>query len=186
MSMQRSGGDDGEFLEVQLDDGIGEHLRVLAGVPLRYVDDVRLQNHRVDVPFAADELVDRRHGPVVVEPVLAADDSEAENVPLVVQNLQPLHARRRRQPRHDSHLPHAPHPDGGAAAVIIAPHVAALYEVLVLLWAVEAADQGPHRLGRGLDPLGYQGRASVGRIRRRIEVVVRRNHGFQLGVFLRS
>ena len=79
------GGYGGELLEVELDDGVGEHARVLLRVPLGHVDDVGLDD---DAVGARVELGDGGDGAVVAEAVVAADDAEAEDVAVVVQHLE--------------------------------------------------------------------------------------------------
>lgn len=94
-------------------------------------------------------------GAVVREAVLAADDAYAEDVPLLVQDLQPLGAALRRQSGDDPNLPEGPH------VAVSDDDVAALHEVLVNLRLVEAADHRPDGRDWGDHLLHHGGAALV-------------------------
>lgn len=120
---------------------------------MRHVDNVRLHHHRAS---SARRRVQRRHGSVVRKAVVPAHDAEADDVALVVQDLQPLGAADRGQPGYDADLPEGPD------VAVSDDHVAALDEVLVRLRVVEAADDGPHGGDGGEDVLAHGGAALVG------------------------
>lgn len=96
--------DGGELLEVKLHEGVGEEPGVLLRVALGHVHHVRLENDGPDLPVSPD-LMERCHRPVVPQPVLAPDDAEPRDVPLLVQQVKPLRRGRRRQPRYHVHIP---------------------------------------------------------------------------------
>jgi hypothetical protein len=164
------GGDGGELLEVELDDGVGEHARVLLRVPLGDVDDVGLDDDAVGPRL---ELGDGGDGAVVAEAVVAADDAEAQDVAVVVEDLEALGAGGGREARDDGDLADAA--DGGAVAGL---QVAGLDEVLVALRAGEAPHDGPHSGERRVHALRHQRRARPWRPPR--ERVVRAHHALQL------
>lgn len=147
MSMQRSHGDDGELLKVQLHHSVHKHLRILTGITVRYINNVGLQDNGVNLPFLV-KLIYRRNRPVVIEPVLAPDNPKAQYMLLVIQNLQPLGARRRREPRNDGDFSYASNP-------AVAFHIASFDEMLVFLWVFEASDERPYGMSRSVDPLRY-------------------------------
>lgn len=161
----RGRGDGGELLEVELDDDVGEHLGVLLAVAVGDVDDVGLEDDGVGlgVPGIGEELGDGGDGAVVLESVLAASDAEAEDVVVVVEDLEALDAGGGGEAGDNSDLTDAP--DGVAVA---GDEAAALHEVLVTLRAGEAADHRPHRAQRSLDTLRDQGRARARRARERM------------------
>ncbi|CAL9038433.1 unnamed protein product [Musa banksii] len=149
----------GELLEVEADDGVGEQLCVVHGVPLRHVHHVRLENHRPGLPaLPRGELVDGGNGPVVPEAVLSADDGEAEHTPAVVDEVEALGAGARREAGYDADLAEAPRSEL-ATAVTPVLEGAAPDEVLVDLGTVEPPDHRPDGGGRGPDPLGEDGGA---------------------------
>ncbi|KAG6391205.1 hypothetical protein SASPL_148958 [Salvia splendens] len=164
-----------ELLEIESHDGISEHLRVLAGIPLRNVDDVRFDDDRVGFA-AAGEFVDGGDGSVVVEAVLAADDAEADDVAAVVEDLEALGGGGGGEAGDDGDL-------ADAADAAVAGEAAALDEVLVALGIVESAHQRPHHLRRSVDPLRDQRGACVGQC---VERVVGADHVLQLREFLRG
>lgn len=75
----------GQRLQVALDDGVDEDTGVLRRVPLRHVNHVRL--HDQGRPAVLRRGVESRHRLVVGQTVVAADDPEAQNVLLFVQDL---------------------------------------------------------------------------------------------------
>jgi len=163
-----------EFLKVKLHHSVHKHLRIHSSVPFGNVHDVGFQHNGVNLTVPV-ELVHGRHGAVVMEPVLAADHAEAEQVVVVVENLEALGAGGRREARNDGDLPDA------ADAAVAWAHVAALDEVLVLLRIIEASNQGPHRVRRSLDTLRYDRGADFGGWR---ELVVRVDGCLQFREFL--
>lgn len=165
-----------EFLKVKLNDSVNKHLSINTGVSFGYVDDVRLQHNGVNLTVVGSlELVDGGDGAIVVEAVLAADDAEAEEVVVVVEDLEALGAGGGGEARHDGDLADA------ADAAVAGAHVAALDEVLVLLRVLEAPDEGPHRVCRRVDALRYDGAADF---RGRFELVVRVDDAFEFREFL--
>ena len=117
------------------------------------------------------ELGDGGDGAVVAEAVIPADDAEAEDVAVVVEDLEALGAGGGREARHDGDLADAAH--GGAVA---GPEVARLDEVLVPLRRGEPAHDGPHGGQRRVHALRHQRRARRPRRSPR-ERVVRPHHG---------
>lgn len=101
---------------------------------------------------------------VIVEPMVPADDAEADDVSLVVEDLEALGAG----PRGEA----GDHVDlSESADVAVSDYdLAALEEVLVGLGVVEAADDGPDGGDGGGDGLGHRGAALVGA--HRVGVVV--------------
>jgi len=152
-------GDGGELLEVEPDNGVGEHAGVLRGVALGHVDGVGLDD---DAVWAGLELGDGGDGAVVAEAVVAADDAEAEDVAVVVQHLEALRTAGRREARHHGDLAHAA--DAGA---VTGGQRAGAHEVLVPLRVAEAAHDGPHRAHGRRHALRHQRRARRRRRRRR-------------------
>ena len=165
-----------EFLKVKFDDSVNKHLSIDTGVSFGYVDDVRFQNNGVNLTVVGVlELVDGGDGAVVVEAVFAADDAEAEEVLVVVEDLEALGAGGGGEARDDGDFTDA------ADAAVAGAHVAALDEVLVLLRVLEAPDEGPHRVCRRVDALRYDGAADF---RGRFELVVRVDDAFEFREFL--
>lgn len=89
--------------------------------------------------------------------MFAADDSEANNMPLIVKNLEPLRAVNGGDTGDQTDL--TERSDGVRVSV---DDVAGLDEVLVGLWVVEAADHGPDGGDGGADVLDHGGAALVG------------------------
>lgn len=144
-------GDVSERLQVAPDDRVHEQPGLLLGVPGRHVDHVGLHNHGAS-PVGG--LVEGCHGPVVGEPVVAAHDAEADDVPFVVKDLEPLPAHSGGKARDHVDLPHSPDP------AVPVDDLAALDEVLVGLRAVEAAHHRPDDRHWGRDGPGC-GRAAL-------------------------
>jgi hypothetical protein len=166
-------GGGGQRLEVAPDDGVHEHAGVLGGVARRHVHHVGLHDDGGGVGRGGGR-VDGGHREVVLEPVLAAHDAEAEDVALVVQDLEALAAGRRGEARHDAHLAERAH------AAVARQQRATPHEPLVRLRLVEPPHHGPHRRGRRRHVLDHRGAAPPGP-RRRVLVVARRLRG-QLAV----
>ena len=95
-----------EFLQIEFNDSISKHTRVVFRVPFRHIHNVRLKNHRPD-PSLPLEPVHRRHRLVILQPVLASDDAEPRHPPLVVEHVEPLRRRVRRQPADHDHVARA-------------------------------------------------------------------------------
>ncbi|KAI4343025.1 hypothetical protein MLD38_027575 [Melastoma candidum] len=74
---------------------------------------------------------------------------------VLVELLQPLTALLGGKPRHDGHVPDAPDTPGARH------HDAALYEQLVRLGVIEAADEGPDKGEGGVDGAGDEGATLV-------------------------
>ena len=149
-------GDGGEHLEVELDDGVGEHPGVLRRVPVGDVDDVGLDDDAVRRGGAGAgggrlELGDGGDGAVVAEAVLAADDAEADDVAVVVEHLEALGAGGSREAGHDGDLA-----DAADAGAVAGGEGAGADEVLVPLRVAEAAHDGPHRAHRRRHALRHQ------------------------------
>ncbi|KAA8517726.1 hypothetical protein F0562_015215 [Nyssa sinensis] len=100
--------------------------------------------------------MERRDGSVIREPVFPSDDTEADDVVLVVEDLEALGAVFCREAGNDVNLAES------ADVAVPDDDVAALDEVLVGLWIVEAADDGPHCSDRGGDLLDGGCAALVG------------------------
>ncbi|CAH9126609.1 unnamed protein product, partial [Cuscuta epithymum] len=165
-----------QLLEIELDDGVGEHPGIFSGVAFRNVDDVGLEDDGVNAgAVGSPELVDRRDAAVVVEAVLAADDAEAEDVLVVVEDLEALGAGGGGDAGDDGDLP-------DAADAAVSGHGAALDEMLVLLGVVEAADEAPDDGGGRGDVLSDERCAGVGQ---GIEGVVAADQRLQPGELLR-
>ena len=82
-------GDLSKRLEVAADDGVDERAGVVGGVSRRDVDYVGLDD---DGAGTGGRRVESGDGAVVGEAVVAADDAEADDVALVVEDLQALGA----------------------------------------------------------------------------------------------
>ena len=95
-------------------------------------------------------------GPVIFEAVVPTDDAEADDMALVVEDLEALGAGLGVEAGDDVDLPEGTDGDGDV------DDVAALDEVLVGLGVVEAADHGPHSGDRGGNLLDRGGAALVG------------------------
>nr|GMD43230.1 hypothetical protein PHAVU_008G093500g [Ipomoea batatas]GMD50133.1 hypothetical protein PHAVU_008G093500g [Ipomoea batatas] len=85
-------GDLRQRLEVAFHDSVDEHARLLPRVPRRDVDHVRLHHDGAVLVLllavsAARPRVERRDGSVVRQAVVPADDAEADDVALLVQDL---------------------------------------------------------------------------------------------------
>lgn len=144
-----------KLLQIQLNHRVRKHTGVFSGVSFRDIDDVRLQNDGVNAILTPPKLVDRRDATVVVEAVLAADDPEAEDVLLVVEDLEALGAGGGRNAGDHRDLPDAPH-------AAVANHPAALDEMLVLLRVIEPPHERPHHARRRVNMLRDERRACVG------------------------
>lgn len=96
-----------------------------------------------------------RDGSVVRKSVFAADNTEANNMAFVVENLKPLGTVGRWKAGNDAYFTEA------ADVAVTDDDVAALDEVLVRLWVVETADDGPHGGDWGVDLLNDGGAALV-------------------------
>lgn len=88
--------------------------------------------------------------------MVPTQDAEADDVALVVKDLQPLGAVDRREAGDDANL------SQGSDVAVAEDDVAALDEVFVCLRVVEAADDGPHGGDGGGDLLRDGGAALVG------------------------
>lgn len=151
-----SSGDNSEFLKIEFDDSVHKHFGVLCCVPLGNINSVGFKNHRVDLAgILIQELVHGRHRFVVVKPVLSADNPEAQNPVVVVEELEPLGAGGGWEAGDYSHFPDASY------SAIAGDEAAAFDEVFVALWVVEAADERPNHRGGGVDSLGYEGGAGA-------------------------
>ncbi|CAL9169187.1 unnamed protein product, partial [Musa hybrid cultivar] len=148
-------GDPRQGPEVALDDGVDEHPRLLRRIPRRHVDHVGFHHHRASASVVV--RVERGHGTVVGEAVLAVKDLEA------------LRAGGRRQAGDDAHLPQ------GADFAVPHDDVAALHEVLVRLRPVEAPYHRPHRRHRRRHRLHHRRAALVPLVRPHRVLVVPRH-----------
>ena len=138
-------------MEVAAEDGVDEDASVLGGVAGRDVDDVGLD----DDGAGGGAGVEDGDGAVVGEAVVAADHAEADDVALVVEDVEALGADGGREA--GDHADLAEGPDIAVAE----DDVAALDEVLVGLRVVEAPHDGPHGGDRGGDLLHHGGAALV-------------------------
>jgi len=103
-------------------------------------------------------------GAVVGEAVVPADDAEADDVALVVEDLEALGAPRCGKAGDDVDFPECPD------VAVSSDDVATLHEVLVGLWVVEAPHDGPHGGHGGGDLLHHRRTALV--FRHRVSVVI--------------
>lgn len=148
-------GDNSEFLKIEFNDSVHKHFGVFYCVPLGNINGVWFKNHRVNLAgILIQELVDRRHRFVIVKPVLSADDPEAQNTVVVVEELKPLSTGGGWEAGDYSHFPDA------SDAAISRDEAAAFDEVFVAFWVVEAADERPNNGGGGVDALRYERGAS--------------------------
>lgn len=99
----------------------------------------------------------RRHRPVIAQTVVPSDDAEADDVALVVEDLQPLRAGHGGEARH-----HVDLAEGADVDAVAVDDVAALDEMLVGLGVIEASNDGPHGGDRRVDGLDHDGAALVG------------------------
>lgn len=171
--MQRCGGHNCKLLKIELHNSVHKHLGVFSSVPFWYIHDIRLQNDGVHLAILG-KLVYGSDRSIIIESVLPSHDTKAQNMLLIIENLEPLSAGGGREPRNHGDLSNAPNPT-------IAGHGATLDEVLVLLGVVKASDEGPDNMGRSIDLLGDEGSAGVGR---RLEGVVGLDDGFESSEFL--
>ncbi|BAT84031.1 uncharacterized protein HKW66_Vig0115240 [Vigna angularis] len=144
-------GEFGEGLEVAAEDGIDEHARVVGGVAGWDIHDVGLD----DDGARGGARVEGCDGAVVGEAVIAADHAEANDVALVVEDVEALGADGGREAGDHAHLAER------ADVAVSQDDVAALHEVLVGLWVVEAPHHGPHGGDRRRDLLHHGGAALV-------------------------
>lgn len=96
------------------------------------------------------------NGPVIVETVVSTDDAKAEDMALVVEDLEALGAEGGGQPRHHLDLSESAH------VTIAVDDVAALEEVLVGLRLVESTDHRPDGRDGSVDGMDHGGAALVG------------------------
>nr|GLL26964.1 hypothetical protein VIGAN_04129500 [Ipomoea trifida] len=145
-------GDLRQRLEVTFDDSVDEDAGFVSRVSRRDINNVGLH----DGGRPARVRVEGGDGAVVGEAVVAVDDAEADDVALLVEDLEPLGAAAGGEAGDDADLAEGAH--------VAVPHddVAALHEVLVGLRVVEAADHGPNGGDGGGDPLDHGGAALVG------------------------
>lgn len=149
-------------------DGIHKHASLFRCIPVGYVHRIRFHHHSTGT---VGRSMERRDRSVIGEAVISSNHAEAQHVPLVVQNLQPLRARPGRQARNDADLAEA------ADVSVSVYDVAALEKVLVRLRFIETAHDGPHNGYRRVDGLDYGGEALVGS--HGVGVVA--GHGFRQG-----
>ncbi|KAF7825493.1 protein BZR1-like protein 2-like [Senna tora] len=140
------------YKKVAPNNGIHKHTCVLLRVPRRHVHRVRLHHHR-PVAVAAVQGGD---GAVIGEAVVPADDAEAEDVALVVEDVEALGAGRSGEARDDVDLTES------TDVAVANEDAAGLDEVLVGLGVVESADDGPDGGERSGDLLSESGTALVG------------------------
>ncbi|KAL4296625.1 hypothetical protein GQ457_12G008340 [Hibiscus cannabinus] len=131
--------------------GVDEHTGVVFGVPRRHVHHVRFHHHG-SIPRS--RRVEGRHRPVVSQPMVSTHDAEAENVTLVVEDLEALRAPCRGESRDDVDF------TKGTDFTVSDDDVAALDKVLVSLGVIEATDNGPDGGDWGRDLL-YDGGATL-------------------------
>lgn len=129
-------------MEVAPDDGVDEYAGVFFGVAGRHVDDVGLDD---DGSVAAGGRVEGGDGVVVAKPMIATYDTETKNMPLLVEDIQPLGAATSREARNHADLTE------GADVALAHYHVAGLDKVFVDLRLVEASDDRPDGGKRGRD-----------------------------------
>ena len=140
-------------LQVAPNDGVDKNTRVFFGVSWGYVNDIGFQDHGAGAGGGGVESGDRS---VIGEAVVTTDHAEAEDVALVVEDFEALGAVGRGEAGDDVDL-------AESADISIANNdVATLDEVLVGLWIVEAADDGPDGGDRGGDLLDDGGAALIG------------------------
>lgn len=98
-------------------------------------------------------------GPVIVEAVVPTDNSETDDVAIVVEDLEALGAGLGGETRHHLDLAERAH------VPVAVDHVAALEEVLVCLRVVKAAHHGPDSGDGRVDGLHHGRAALLGRDR---------------------
>lgn len=99
--------------------------------------------------------MESRDGSVVGEPVIPTDDAEADDMSLVVEDIETLGGARGGEAGDDVNLTEATD-----VSTVSADDAAAFKEVFVSLRVVEAADDGPYGGDRGGDLL-YDGGATL-------------------------
>lgn len=153
-------GHSGEGLQVASDDGVSKQASFLPIVPAGNIDDIGFDNYGSGA--AIDRaIVQRCYGAIVLEPVVAVHDPEADDVAVLVQNFEALRAVRGGEPRYDPDMARTAH-------VAVALHRAMVNKTLVPLRAIEAAHHGPHGAYRRPDALHYHGAALVARCPHRV------------------
>lgn len=133
-------------LQITFNNGIGEQARIFGAIPLRHVHSIRFDHQRPRLPVRIADFVESGVGTIVFQAVVSSHDSEAQNVAIVVQNLESLGAALCWKPRNHANLSCTPH---GA----VSPHGAATDEMLVRLRFVETPHHGPDVLHRCPNPL---------------------------------
>ncbi|KAL1804618.1 hypothetical protein ACET3Z_027686 [Daucus carota] len=117
------------------------------------INNVGLHDHR---PVPRCRRMERRHRPVVLEAVLAADHAEAHHVLFLVEDLEALGAVLGGEAGDDVDFPESPD------VAVAEEEVAAAEEVFVRLRVVEAAHDGPDGGERRVDVFDHGGAALVG------------------------
>jgi len=114
-----------------------------------YIDHVGFDHNSAGFPIYKP-LVQSSYGSIVAQPVITSHDAEAQNMPLLVQNLQSLCAGGRRETGNDSNL-------SQAADLEIPTHEAISDKVLIDLRLVESPNQRPDNAYRCLHSLYHHG-----------------------------
>lgn len=149
--------DRSKLLEIQPHNSVSKKPSILLSVPLRHINNVRLQNNGPDLTTLTFKAMNGRDRAIVPKPMLTTNDSKPGDVAFIIENIKPLGAGGGGEAGDDVDLPGGPH-----GHVEVVGDVAAFDEVLVGLWAVEAADDGPDGGERGVDALGEEGGALGG------------------------
>lgn len=142
-------GDGSELLKVEPHHRIGEEASVFLCVPLGNVDEVGFENDGPDLTGTVVESMNGGDRAVVFEAVLAADDAEPGDATVFVEEVESFGGGGGWEAGDDIDVSGAA--DGHLEAVFDG---AAFDEVLVGLWVVEAADDGPDGVWWRVDTLG--------------------------------
>jgi len=167
-------GDVSQRLQITFNNGIHEQARIVGAIPFRHVHNIRFDHQRPGLPVHIADFMESGVGTIVFQAVVSSHDSEAQNVAIVVQNLEPLGAALCWKPRHHANLSRAPHGT-------VAPHGAATDEMLVRLRFVETPHNGPDVLHRCPNPLDDHGTAPA--VANRM-IVISSHHVPQAFIFL--
>jgi len=114
-----------------------------------HIDHVGFDHNGTGYPIYKP-LVQSGDGSIIVEPGIAPDDAEAQNMLLLVQNVQSLSDGGRRETGNDSNVSEATNPE-------LPTHEAIADEFLIDLRLVESPNQRPNNAYRGIHSL-YQHR----------------------------
>jgi len=144
-------GDVSQGLQIAFDDGIHEQTCLLFRIPMRHIHHVGFDHSGSRFPIYK-RLLQIGDGSIIVEPVISPHDAEAQNMLLLVQNVQSLGAGSCRETRDDLNLSQAADLD---LQIPLTPYGAVADELLVDLRLVEAPHQRPDHAQRRLHSLDH-------------------------------